>query len=174
MAGSRFVCAWAAALLCSLVLAVPAHSAPAGAHQPTPVAFMVVCDDASVREKLTSRLGELLEGQVGYVIRKEFPSAQLIVYANRDANDRINPKGYSIAVAHVSNAEVVFLAKKLLVEKPTEDESLKQVLTAMLKEHGMLDYLNVIHMDEATDVEIDALSRAVVAEFTAKTPPNVG
>ena len=88
----------------------------------------------------------------------------------------LNPSCFSspIAIAHVSNAETYFLASKLLVETPTEDKRVKDVITAMLNEHGMLDHLNVAHMDAATDREIDLLCRSVVAAFVEKTPPNAG
>ena len=174
MTRSRVSLALASLLVCGLLLARPAVSAAADAARPTPVSYLVVCDDPSVREKFMGRIGELVKAQTGYVVRDKLPSAQLILYVNRDADDRVNPKGYSVAIAHVSNAEAYFLASKLLVETPTEDAQMKAVIASMLNEHGMLDHLSVAHMDAATDREIDVLSRSAVAAFFKKTPADAG
>jgi hypothetical protein len=170
----RFAFAWAGLLLCGLPLARPAVSAPAEARKPTPVAYLVVCDEPQVRDKLSRRIGELLRAEPGYVVRDHVPGSQLIVYANRDVNDRVNPNGYSIAIAHVSNMEAFFLAKRLFVDKPTDDERAKEVVAGMIREQGMLSHLNVAHMDEATDREIDLVSRTIVAGFLERTPANAG
>ena len=174
MARSRFILAFAGLLLSGLVLAGPSGSKAADARRPTPVSYMVICQDAVVREKFKSRIDALLKANSGYVLREQLPSAQLIVYVNRDANDGVNAKGYSIAIAHVSNVEAYFLANKFLIEKPTEDIQLKNVVTTMLNEHGMLEHLNVAHIDAASDREIDLMSREVVAGFFAKTPADAG
>jgi hypothetical protein len=172
MTRSRLALAWVGLLVWGLLLASPELSAAQEPAHRTPISFTVISEDTSVRDRIAGRIGELLAAQSGYIVRDKLPAAQLILYVNRDANDGINPNGYSIAIAHVSNADAYFLAKKLLIDKPTDDQQLKDVLVTMLNDRGMLNHLHAAHIAGATDQEIDVLSRGVVATFLEKVPAN--
>ncbi|MEW6598214.1 MAG: hypothetical protein AB1429_12045 [Pseudomonadota bacterium] len=176
MSALRLASAWAGllfgmSLLASFAMAAPA---PTEAHKPTPIAYMVVCEDPALGDKISGRIGALIKAEPGYVVRDKFPLEKLILFVSRDKDDRVNPNGYSIAIAHVSNVKAAFLGQALLVEKPTGDERVRQTLTSMLLDQGMLEHINVAHMDQTTDGGIDDLTRGVVRVFLDKTPPNLG
>ncbi len=159
-----------AASLCGvLLLASPAVAAPE-ASPAVPVAFKVVCDEPAVCKSLDGRIADLFGKQPGYVVHESFPSARLIVYVVRDSGSKVDPNGYIVSIAHVQNLEAIYIAQKLLLEKPTTDEGLKGAVTALINDEGTMSFLNAAHLDDATDAKVDILARYIVNQFFAKTP----
>lgn len=153
----------------SLVLAYPASASP-DASKAIPVAYKVVCDEPAVCKSLEGRIADLFGRQPGYVVRETFPSARLIVYVVRDSGSNIDPNGYVVSIAHVQNLEAIYIAQKLLLEKPTTDEGLKGAVTALINDQGTMSFLNAAHLDDASDAKVDILARFIVNQFFEKTP----
>ena len=94
----------------------------------------------------------------------------MYIYAQQDVNDRINPKGWSFAVARVSNASTYYLVPKLLNNPNLEIKELGPVLVNMLQEHGFMHYMNVGHLDELTDKNISLAADDFVSAFISRLP----
>ena len=162
---------FAGAALAGLVLLAPVAATAAS----TRITYRVVGEPA-VADKLRICLGKALTAASGYTFVAQTPQAKLLVLVGRDANDRINAKGVSVAITHLSNAASFFLAGKLLPEGPTQtkDASIRDMLVQMVKQDGFMDYLNIGHMDSASDVEIASLCGSIASTFLMKTPANAG
>lgn len=152
-------------LLAATLLCLAAGAAPAApATEPPHFAFTVICDDPVLAKTLRTGIEQRL-AKAHADIRDKFPSAKLFVYANRDANDRKNPDGVSIAVAHVTNMPTTVLALSYVQKK----EAMPDVLRSMLAEEGFLKHLNVAHMDAPTETQVNTLLDNVVATFLKKS-----
>jgi hypothetical protein len=154
-------------------LAVLAALAAPAAAAPTRVAYRVFGEPA-VAGGLKACLAKALAGN-GYEIVDKLPVAELVLFANRDVNG-VNPNGVSIAIAHVSKAEPLFIASKLLPDGPdqTKDGALHDAAVRLLGEEGLLDYLNVAHIESSSPASIDEVCQSVAATFRQKVPANAG
>lgn len=126
--------------------------------------FAVVCTDASLQGKVSKGITDRLT-KANVEISSNFPQGKLILFLARDVNDRRNPSGVSVAVAHVSNVPTAALALDLIRDKK---EQLPARLSAMLQEEGFLEHLNVAHLDEASDEQIATLLDSLVTTFLKK------
>src|ERR1043166_6005639 len=96
------------ALIALVVALVCGYSANLVAQQEskTAVTVVVICDDAAaqkmIRESLLTHFRPLQDLEV---VDKQGFSA-LIVYAEKTVNDRKNPNGYAIAIAHTNSYEL--------------------------------------------------------------------
>ncbi|MGV7206984.1 hypothetical protein ACLB1G_03910 [Oxalobacteraceae bacterium A2-2] len=125
--------------------------------------YAVVCEDAQLAAKIDAGI------RTRFTLAKKdisdkYPAAKLYLYLQRDVNDRKNPDGVSIAIAHVSNIQTAALALGLIQKK----EAVPDQLSAMLREEGFLKHLSVAHMDEASDEEISSLLDSVLKTFFSK------
>jgi hypothetical protein len=157
-----------------LVAAVLMLAAGAAHAAPTPVFFRVIASDKAVGDKFSQRIESAIKAEGGYEIRQVAPTFEVIVFVNQDVNDRKNPTGYSIAIAHVSNLFGYYIASKLLDSKQSDALSVREQLIKMIREPGQMEYLNVAHMDEATDDQISELSSSITSTFFSKVPGNAG
>jgi hypothetical protein len=155
----------------------------AAAAQPAPppskatrMGFRVAGGDPAISAKLDRAIRAELAKRPGYVIVDSVRSAEFVVYANRDTNDRVNPAGVSVAIALVTNAPTYKLASKLLADGPdgTKDPEIRDQIVSMVREIGFLQRLNLIHMDADSDANIEAAAKAIVEDFAAKIPPDLG
>jgi hypothetical protein len=139
----------------------------AGAAERPRFAFTVICNDPALAQVLQSGIeARLAAAQVD--ITDKLPTAKLFVYANRDSGDRKNPDGVSIAIAHVSNMEAAVLALSYV----KRGEEMPEMLRRMLGEEGMLQHLNVAHMDTPNEAQVKEILDKTVESFLHKyTPP---
>lgn len=127
------------------------------------LSYAVICDDPQLAEKINGGVRSRLE-RVKKEIVDRFPTGKLFLYVQRDVSDRKNPKGVSVAIAHVSNVQPAAFALTFIEKKaPLPDQ-----LAAMLREEGFLKHLSVAHMDEPSDEEIGILLDSVVKTFLSK------
>jgi len=131
------------------------------------LSYAVVCDDAQLSAKIDAGIRSRLV-LAKKDISDKYPVGKLYLYVQRDVNDRKNPNGISVAIAHVSNLQTAALALGLIQKKePVSDQ-----LSAMLREEGFLKHLSVAHIDEASDEEIRILLDSVVKTFLGKYSAN--
>ena len=159
----------AVALAVTLMMSSQAKAEQAGL--PTRVDFQVICDEPDVAAKFRADIGDAIKANAGYLVKEQGPDAKLILYVYRDVNDKINPRGMSIAIVHVNKVLSYFLAFKYLVQEPTKDETVRAALTQMIHADGYLNYMNVAHIDESSDREIKIVSDAAVSTFFSKVKP---
>jgi hypothetical protein len=148
----------------SLLLAF-APLADGHAAEPQRLSFAVICDDpqlaAKIEDGIRSRFADAKKET-----SNAFPAGKLFLYLQRDLNDRKNPEGVSVAIAHVSNVQTAAYALGSIQRKePVSDQ-----LGAMLREEGFLKHLSVAHLDEPSDEEIRMLLDSVVNTFFSKYP----
>ena len=140
---------------------------------PTPIAFRVLCADPVLAAKFSKDIGEVLSSRSGYSIDPKGAEQELIVYVNQDVNSRVNTKGVSVAIVHVSRLFQFYLGYKLLIEKPTADSDVQGALRKLLEEESLL-HISVAHLDEPSDDQIEIVSRSIAATFLDKTPADAG
>jgi hypothetical protein len=152
------------AILC--LLAVMGASA---AERPR-LAFTIICEDTVLAQKLRSGISARLR-KASIDISDKAPLSKLILYVIRDVNSTKNAAGVTVAIAHVSNIEVLALASET-VDKKKEQPS--RFLVDMLGEDGFIHHLNAAHLDGASDREVGILLDSVVATFLQKNSRNKG
>jgi len=141
-------------------------AAGASAAERPRFAFSVICNDPALAQVLQKGIETRLAA-AGFDISDKFPTAKLFVYANRDSGDRKNPDGVSIAIAHVSNVEAAVLGLSYV----KRGEEMPEILRGMLGEEGMLQHLNVAHMDTPDEAQVkEVLDKTVVAFLRKYTP----
>ena len=143
--------------------------APCFAADKTRVSATISSDDSAAAQKIAAAVNAELAKAIDVEIVDKLPQAKLILYANRDVNNK-NPNGWSIAIAHVSNVETYYLASKLLQSEQSDAAAAKPMLAQMVNEQGFLTHLSVAHLDELSDAAVAALARSVVPTFLAKIP----
>lgn len=141
-----------------------------------PAGFRVLGDDKPVVDGLSACLNATFKDKADYEIVSKLPAAELILYVNRDANDRVNPKGVSIAVAHVSNTVALFVANKLLIDPrtKTDDPNPQGAAAALVRQEGNLDHLSVAHIDDPSPEETRQVCQSVAETVFAKNPAMAG
>ena len=156
------------ALIALVVALVCGYSANLVAQQEskTAVTVVVICDDAAaqkmIRESLLTHFRPLQDLEV---VDKQGFSA-LIVYAEKTVNDRKNPNGYAIAIAHTNSYELRLAYENL---REIDDVKVRAVRTvaerALRDEIGLLRHLNVAHLDELSAQKLDAVTKRIVSDF---------
>ncbi len=131
-------------LFFSLFSSVASHAAEAQRFS-----YAVICDDAQLSAKIDAGIRSRLT-LAKKDISDKYPVGKLYLYLQRDINDKKNPQGVSIAIAHVSNLQTASLALGFIQKR----EPLSEQLSAMLREEGFLKHISVAHIDEASDEEI--------------------
>ena len=149
-------------LLQSLSFLTPVYAA-----DPVNIAYLVVCEDSQASQLISSAIETRLK-KASLEISNKLPKAKLIVYAQKDINDRVNPEGWSFAVAHVSNYATYFVAAQLLDSETPEVKAAEPALVDMLKHDGFLNYINVAHVDKLNAQTIAQVSDGVVEEFAKR------
>lgn len=137
------------------------------AAEPVKVAYQVICEDRAVAEKLSLAVAARLK-KANLDVTDRFPSAKLFIYAQQDVNDRVNTDGWSFAIVHASNLASYFLASKLMSSEAPAVNDVKPVLLNMVREDGLLTYMNVAHADRLTPENIDRILESVVTSFAQR------
>ncbi|MYM42188.1 hypothetical protein [Duganella qianjiadongensis] len=127
------------------------------------LSYAVICEDAQLSARIDAGVRTRLM-VAKKDISEKFPAGKLYLYLQRDVNDKKNPNGISVAIAHVSNVQTASLALGLIQKK----EPVPAQLSAMLREEGFLKHLSVAHIDEASDEEIETLLDSVLNTFLSK------
>jgi hypothetical protein len=147
-------------LLCLLLT-----SAPSLAADKIRVAVSIICNDRDAAGRLGGAFTKAFAGAPDYELVDSLPQSKLVLYANRDSNSAKNPNGWSIAFARVSNVQSYFAASKLTNTQQADALALKPVITGMVQEEGFLKNLNVAHLDDLSDANLEALAQAVTTAF---------
>ena len=147
-------------LLCLLLTAAPSFAA-----DKTRIAVSIICSDHDAAGRLAAAFTRAFTKAPDYELVDSLPQSKLVLYANRDANNRKNPDGWSIAIARVSNVQSYFAASKLADTQQTDALAVKPVINGMVNEDGFLKSLNVAHLDDLSDANVEALAQAVTASF---------
>lgn len=135
--------------------------APPGSEARTSVAISVICSDQAVRDGFTGALAGQLAQHRDLKLIDHDPQAghlaqfMLYLFVNQDVNDRKNPGGWSVAVAHVNNLPLQVVAGNLVGSGDEAVKAVKPVLVDLVRNPGVLVHLNVAH--------VDALSEETVA-----------
>lgn len=133
------------------------------------VAYSVTCDDSNAQEKLEQAIAARLKAANLSIVEDPatgLPVAQLLVYAKKDGDNKINKNGWSLAVAYVSNQKSYFVVGKVLSDKNIKlKEEIKSLFIHMLDEQGFLKTMNVVHMDELNDQYIADFANMIVDKF---------
>lgn len=149
----------------SSIVALLSFATVADSHaaEPQRLAYTVICDEPQLSAKIEAGVRSRL-ADAKKEITDTYPAGKLFLYLQRDINDRKNPKGVSVAIAHVSNMQTAALALGSIQKKePVSDQ-----LAAMLHEEGFLKHLSVAHIDEPSDEEIRILLDSVVKTFLSR------
>ena len=147
-------------LLCLLLTAAPSFAA-----DKIRISVSISCNDHDAAGRLAAAFTRAFAKAPDYELVDTLPQAKLVLYANRDANNRKNPDGWSIAIARVSNVQSYFAASKLADTQQADALAVKAVISGMLTEDGFLKSLNVAHLDDLSDANVEALAQAVSAAF---------
>lgn len=132
------------------------------------VSLSVVCSNSTAKELLSKAIITRLNSNKNLKITNKYPESKLFIYAQQDKNDRVNPKGWSFAVVHVSNMNSYVLASKLLkINKPAV-QSLKTSFINLIKEEGFLRYMNVAHIDKLNKSTLSKIADNFVSEFVSR------
>lgn len=153
-----------------IVAACLLRSALGVAAEPTKVAYAVICDNEAVGTKLSSAIEQRLK-LAKLEVTTKLPKAKLIVYAQQDLNDRVNRKGWSFAIAHVTNYPTYVVAAKLLGKNIKEVSPIEPALISMLNQEGFMTYMNVAHTDELSEQNISVILDSAVTEFSKRVGP---
>ena len=137
------------------------------AIEPVKISYRVVCANENASKQISSAIAEGL-GRFNFEITEDFPVAKLFIYAQQDINDKANPEGWSLAIAHVSNYSTYRVAAKLLGSKNPEVTEVKSTLVNMLNEEGFMTYLNVAHVDELSEPNVTIVVNIIVDNFTKR------
>ncbi|HEY8094491.1 MAG TPA: hypothetical protein VIE65_00155 [Methylobacter sp.] len=154
-------------LVIAIVIALFCYVPSSLADGPIRVAYLVICDDASVSKQISTAIETRLE-KANFEISDKLPKAKLVIYAQKDINDRINTNGWSFAVAHVTNKPTYFVAAKLLNSDSAEAKAVEPALMDILRSDGILTYLNVSHIDKLDDGTLAILTDNFVGEFAKR------
>ena len=152
-----------------ILLALSLQAPVIAIAEPTKVAYRIVCEDQEATTMISNAIRSRLEAR-GLNITDEFRLKKLFVYAQRDVNDRVNPNGWTFAVAHVSNQQTYLIASKLIPAKGPHIEAIKPTLISMVREEGFLNYLNVAHIDRLDPNTVSELVTNFVGEFIKRLP----
>jgi len=128
------------------------------------LAFTVFCEDAVLAQKLRNGVSDRLR-KANVDVSDKAPLSKLFLYVMRDVNSNKNTSGLTVAIAHVTNIEVVALAAETINKKKKQPS---RFLTDMLNEEGFIHHLSAAHLDEGSDREIGILLDSVVATFLQK------
>jgi len=159
-------------LIFSVIFLVGTLALPAGASEPKiQVSYQVVCEDPQLEKQFSAAIKKRL-GLAGMEITERLPKAKFLIYVSQDVNDSVNPNGYSIAVAHLTNYATYFVASKLIESKSAEAEAVRQALMDMLREEGFMTHINVAHIDKMNEKNIVLVANALVDKFVEKTRKN--
>jgi hypothetical protein len=154
-------------LVASVFTLVCGYSANVAAQeQKRAVTVVVLCEDAAaqkmIRESLLAHFRSLSDLEV--VDKHGYSS--LIVYAEKTVNDRKNPNGYALAIAHTNSYELRLAYENL---GGIDNVIVKAVRTAaeraLRQDLGVLRHLNVAHLDELSREKVDAVTKTIVSDF---------
>ena len=157
-------------LLCVLSCAYATAAQPK--TQAIAVQVDVICPVHSVGQPLLAALQQDLKTD-GYVHGKPWPMVRLFVYAAPSVNNRKNPQGWSIAVAHTFFEPMLAAAFHLLKGKnhaaPTGPTG--QLFNMLIHSQGALTYLGVINIDHLDQKKIPLLAGNIINTFSKPWPP---
>jgi len=147
-------------LLCLFCLASPSFAA-----DKIRISVAITCNDREAANKLAAAFTAAFAKAPDYELVDKLPQAKLMIYANQDVNNRKNPQGWSIALARVSNVQTYFLASKLNDSQQADAVAVKPIVNGMVNEDGFLKTLNVAHLDDLSDANVQALAEVATTAF---------
>ncbi|MCQ8277058.1 hypothetical protein NFI95_01160 [Acetobacteraceae bacterium KSS8] len=147
-----------------------AATLPAKAADPVRIGLKVL-GDTPVTAPLRSCLEAALSHHPGYVLADRLPTVELDVVANVDVDDTVNRAGVSLAVAFVSHASAITLAKALLGgDQPTTNPDIRAAMLDLFTSGGSLERLNVGHLSNADGHNVVSACGKIARETFAKFP----
>lgn len=160
-----------ALLACALMDSRGVAAQPAA--QPFSVQVTVICNNDRVAKGLSSALKAALTEQ-GYVKGKPWPMMRLFVYAAQTVNNRKNPDGWSIGVAHAYFEPLLAAVFHMMKGTPPALPSGKtgQLAMMLLHSQGTLTYLSVMNLDHLDDQMIPLVAGNIVNTFSKRWPPH--
>jgi hypothetical protein len=131
----------------------------------------VVSDNKKVGDAVIAAATEEFRKHTDFELSQKLPLATLFLYVNQDVNDKENPDGWSVAIAHAENVESLTLAGRLIDSRDETAKALKPVLISMINKPGFQSHLNVAHIDEISDENVKKLVDSVVSSFSRRSRP---
>jgi hypothetical protein len=91
----------------------------------------------------------------------------LIVYVGKTVNDdRKNPNGYAIAIAHTNCYELKLAYQNFLRNNNEKIRALRTITERALRDDaGLLRHINVAHLDELSRQKLDDFTKGMVSDF---------
>ena len=133
------------------------------------VSVRIVCSDPVSKNALERKVHKLLaDKNVPIAKSGELAVAELFIYANQDVDDRINPYGWSFAIAHLTNWRLIRLLHFTLNENTVLSDATKRNFVRVMQEYGILKHLNVAHVDKFEDELVDLLLDRLVKAFVMR------
>jgi hypothetical protein len=146
-----------------LALIALAAAWPCLAAEPPKIGLTVASVQESLAPAIEAQVTRALH-DAGIEVTDRLPAMEIIVFASQDTNDRRNTEGVSIAFAFTSSVDVQQLAVTYVDRKQTPPER----LIDLLRGHGQLLHLNVAHVDEPSDAQLQVVARFIADTFKAK------
>jgi hypothetical protein len=103
-----------------------------------------------------------------FIVKNEYPVAEIYIFVNQDVEDNINPNGWSFAVAHITNLRSLKLVEEVFKDGSSELEPIKGLAAGMMQEHGFLKHLNVAHASSVEENQIREVIGRLIAEFSKR------
>ena len=162
----------AGALLACTLMNASGAPAPSPAL-PFSVQVTVICSNAPMAHDLSLALTGALKKD-GYLLHgSPWPMMRIFVYAAQTVNNRKDPNGWSIGVAHAYFEPILAAAGHLMQGNPPAFRPGKTTQLAMMLLHaeGVLTYLNVMNLDHLDPRMLRLLAGNIVNSFSKRWPP---
>lgn len=128
--------------------------------------YLVLCEDLALKELFVEQLSSDFEEHRTSGAPVHMP-ATLILMVNQNVNSNINPGSVSIAVVHASLHFPFALAHEMLTQGGDIPETLMQILVS----HGIVEHVNVAHIDQATSESAGRVVDELTEQFFLRYSP---
>lgn len=173
MVSLRTTIRFAAGILLACTLAIARGATARSPALPFSVQVTVICSNAPVAHDLSLALTGALKKD-GYVLHgSPWPMMRIFVYAAQTVNNRKNPNGWSIGVAHAYFEPILAAVGHLMQGNLPAFWPGKTTQLAMMLLHaeGTLTYLNVMNLDHLDPQMLPLLAGNIVNSFSWRWPP---
>lgn len=137
-----------------------------------PIDYQVICNEEIISKLVEIDVENILKTYEGFTIDKDYSNYKIILYIQKDINDRINPNGYSIAILHTSKLPLLWLARNLIENKNIDDKTKSFIANLAVREEGIVKHFNVAHVDNPTKTLFQILLKRVIDDFMTRYVQN--
>lgn len=150
----------------ALVVSFSTNALAGTTESPVAITLTVICDDSVAKKTFEESLSNYLHSFKGISVVDKHGYSNLLVYIEKTINNKANPNGYAIAVAHTNSYELRLAYQAL---NGIDDDKARAVRDAaeqaLRQDIGLLRHLNVMHLDELTDEKLKLVAKVIVDDF---------